>query len=31
MKVDGKVVVTCEFCSAVYAFAEDEVAALRVP
>jgi molecular chaperone Hsp33 len=31
MKVDGKVVVTCQFCSAVYVFAEDEVAALRVP
>jgi molecular chaperone Hsp33 len=28
MKVDGKVVVTCEFCSAVYPFAADEIAAL---
>jgi molecular chaperone Hsp33 len=28
MTVDGKVLVTCEFCSAVYPFAEDEVATL---
>ena len=28
MTVDGKVLVTCEFCSAVYPFAEDEAAAL---
>jgi molecular chaperone Hsp33 len=28
MKVDGKVLVTCEFCSAVYPFAADELAAL---
>ena len=28
MTVDGNILVTCEFCSAVYAFAEDEVAAL---
>ena len=28
MTVDGKILVTCEFCSAVYAFAADEVAAL---
>jgi molecular chaperone Hsp33 len=28
MTVDGRVLVTCEFCSAVYAFAEDEIAAL---
>ena len=28
MTVDGKVLVTCEFCSAVYPFAEEEVAAL---
>ncbi len=28
MKVDGKVVVTCEFCSATYPFAADELAAL---
>jgi molecular chaperone Hsp33 len=28
LTVDGKVLVTCEFCSAVYPFAEDEVAAL---
>ena len=31
MTVDGKVLVTCEFCSAVYPFAEDEVAALVEP
>lgn len=28
MKVDGKVLVTCEFCSAVYSFEEPEIAAL---
>jgi molecular chaperone Hsp33 len=28
MTVDGQILVTCEFCSAVYAFAENEVAAL---
>ena len=30
MKVDGRVVVTCEFCSAVYGFAEDDIAALKL-
>jgi molecular chaperone Hsp33 len=29
MKVDGRVLVTCEFCSATYTFAEDDVAALK--
>jgi molecular chaperone Hsp33 len=28
MKVDGRIVVTCEFCSTVYSFAENEIAAL---
>jgi molecular chaperone Hsp33 len=28
MKVDGRILVTCEFCSAVYAFEESEIAAL---
>jgi len=28
MKVDGKVLVTCQFCSAVYSFDESEIAAL---
>jgi molecular chaperone Hsp33 len=28
MKVDGKILVTCEFCSKVYPFAEEELAAL---
>ena len=28
MTVDGKVIVTCEFCSTIYPFAEDEAAAL---
>jgi molecular chaperone Hsp33 len=28
MKVDGKILVTCEFCSAVYRFAEEDIAAL---
>ncbi len=28
MKIDGRVVVTCEFCSAVYPFAADDLAAL---
>jgi len=30
MKVDGRVIVTCEFCSAVYAFVEDDIAALKL-
>jgi len=29
MKVDGRILVTCEFCSAVYPFAEEDVRALR--
>jgi molecular chaperone Hsp33 len=28
MKVDGRILVTCQFCSAVYEFAETEIAAL---
>ena len=28
LKVDGKLAVTCEFCSAVYVFAEEDIAAL---
>jgi molecular chaperone Hsp33 len=28
-KIDGKIVVTCEFCSAAYAFTDEQVAALR--
>jgi molecular chaperone Hsp33 len=28
MKIDGKVLVTCEFCSTVYDFADDDIAAL---
>ena len=30
MKIDGHIVVTCQFCSAVYDFDEDEVAALTL-
>jgi len=30
MKVDGRVLVTCEFCSASYAFADEDIAALKL-
>lgn len=31
LKVDGRLEVTCEFCSAVYVFAEEDIAALASP
>jgi redox-regulated HSP33 family molecular chaperone len=31
LKVDGRLVVTCEFCSASYVFDEEEIAALTPP
>ena len=31
LKVDGRLEVTCEFCSAVYVFAQEDIAALAPP